>query len=87
MAVCLALSPALQHVLRLMLAPEPRDRATVEQLLSLPSVRKHRWRRQLSLRLRETWLSLLTLSQVTTSVCMLKYVGTAMRYYIKNKIN
>ncbi|KAB5555226.1 hypothetical protein PHYPO_G00031030 [Pangasianodon hypophthalmus] len=58
-----ALSPELQRVLRLMLAPEPRDRATVEQLLSLPSVRKHRWRRQLSLRLRESWMSLLTFGQ------------------------
>lgn len=65
--VCVALSPELQHVLRLMLAPEPRDRATVEQLLSLRSVRKHRWRRQVSLRLRESWLSLLTLGQVNTS--------------------
>lgn len=65
--LCLALSPELQHVLRLMLAPDPRDRASVELLLSLPSVRKHRWRRQLSLRLREGWLSLLTLGQVNTS--------------------
>lgn len=65
--LCLALSPELQHVLRLMLAPDPRDRASVELLLSLPSVRKHRWRRQLSLRLREGWLSLLILGQVNTS--------------------
>ncbi|KAI5102945.1 membrane-associated tyrosine- and threonine-specific cdc2-inhibitory kinase isoform X1, partial [Silurus meridionalis] len=62
-----ALSPELQCVLRLMLAPEPRDRATVEQLLSLPSIRKHRWRRQLSLCLKESWLSLLTLSQFVFS--------------------
>ncbi|TSL75256.1 Membrane-associated tyrosine- and threonine-specific cdc2-inhibitory kinase [Bagarius yarrelli] len=62
-----ALSPELQHVLKLMLAPEPRDRVTAEQLLSLPSVRKRRWRRQLSLRLRESWLSLLTLGQYAFS--------------------
>ncbi|KAI4876870.1 hypothetical protein NFI96_020411 [Prochilodus magdalenae] len=62
-----ALSPELQDVLRLMLAPEPRDRATVQQLLALPSVRKHRWRRQLSLRIRESWLSILTLTQFLLS--------------------
>ncbi|KAK3528957.1 hypothetical protein QTP70_014135, partial [Hemibagrus guttatus] len=62
-----ALSMELQHVLRLMLAPDPRDRASVEQLLSLPSVRKHSWRRQLSLRVREGWLSLLTLGQYVFS--------------------
>ncbi|KAL6474927.1 hypothetical protein MHYP_G00159670 [Metynnis hypsauchen] len=61
------LSPDLQDVLRLMLAPEPRDRATVQQLLALPSVRKHRWRRQVSLWLRESWLSILTLTQFILS--------------------
>ncbi|XP_030630878.1 membrane-associated tyrosine- and threonine-specific cdc2-inhibitory kinase [Chanos chanos] len=58
-----ALSTELQCVLRLMLAPEPRDRATVEELLALPSVQKHRWRRQVSLYLRESLLSLLNLCQ------------------------
>ncbi|KAG9267261.1 membrane-associated tyrosine- and threonine-specific cdc2-inhibitory kinase [Astyanax mexicanus] len=62
-----ALSPELQDVLRLMLAPEPRERATVQQLLALPSVRKHRWRRQLSLQVYESWLSILTLSQFILS--------------------
>ncbi|XP_072523603.1 membrane-associated tyrosine- and threonine-specific cdc2-inhibitory kinase [Salminus brasiliensis] len=62
-----ALSSELQDVLRLMLAPEPRDRATVQQLLALPSVQKHRWRRQLSLRVRESWLSVLTLTQFILS--------------------
>ncbi|XP_060719792.1 membrane-associated tyrosine- and threonine-specific cdc2-inhibitory kinase [Tachysurus vachellii] len=72
-----ALSPELQHVLRLMLAPDPRDRASVEQLLSLPSIRKHRWRRQLSLRLRESWLSLLTLGQYIFSalISLLSYLN------------
>ncbi|XP_062859340.1 membrane-associated tyrosine- and threonine-specific cdc2-inhibitory kinase isoform X2 [Trichomycterus rosablanca] len=62
-----ALSPELQRVLRLMLAPAPRDRATVEQLLSLPSVQKHRWRRQLFLHLRESWLSVLGVGQSVLS--------------------
>ncbi|XP_026864966.2 membrane-associated tyrosine- and threonine-specific cdc2-inhibitory kinase [Electrophorus electricus] len=57
------LSPELQCVLRLMLAPDPRDRATAEQLLALPSVRNHRWRRRLSLQRRESWLSVLTFVQ------------------------
>ncbi|XP_066520772.1 membrane-associated tyrosine- and threonine-specific cdc2-inhibitory kinase [Hoplias malabaricus] len=62
-----SLSPELQEVLKLMLAPEPRDRATVQQLLALPSVRKHRWRRQVSLWLSESWLSILTLTQLILS--------------------
>ncbi|XP_051958265.1 membrane-associated tyrosine- and threonine-specific cdc2-inhibitory kinase [Xyrauchen texanus] len=53
-----ALSADLQYVLRLMLTPEPCDRVTAQQLLSLPSVCKHKWRRQLSLCAIESFLSL-----------------------------
>lgn len=53
-----ALSAELQHVLRLMLTPEPCDRATASQLLSLASVCKYKWRRQLSLYIIESFLFL-----------------------------
>lgn len=58
-----ALSLELQHVIRLMLVSDPRNRATAEQLLSLPSVRKRGWRRRLRLRLQESWLCVLALGQ------------------------
>lgn len=53
-----ALSAELQYVLRLMLKPEPCDRATASQLLTLPTVSKRTWRRQLSLYIIESFLSL-----------------------------
>lgn len=63
--VCVVgLSPELQHVLRLMLASEPSRRPSAEQLLSLPSVRKHSWRRHVCLLLHESLQALLSYSQV-----------------------
>ncbi|XP_043110320.1 membrane-associated tyrosine- and threonine-specific cdc2-inhibitory kinase [Puntigrus tetrazona] len=53
-----ALSEDMQYILRLMLNPEPCKRATAQQLLSLPSVCKRKWRRQLSLSIVESFLSL-----------------------------
>lgn len=58
------LSVELQTVLRMMLAPELSVRATVPELLTLPVVRRHRWRRNVSLLLRETLLILVTFCQV-----------------------
>ncbi|XP_051530449.1 membrane-associated tyrosine- and threonine-specific cdc2-inhibitory kinase-like isoform X1 [Myxocyprinus asiaticus] len=58
-----ALSAELQYVLRLMLIPDPCNRVTAQQLLSLPSVCKHKWRRQLSLCIIETFLSLFSFCQ------------------------
>lgn len=58
------LSAELQAVLRMMLAPEPSERPTVSELLSLPSVRKHRWRRRIYLMVAETTLTLLSFCQV-----------------------
>ncbi|XP_049419565.1 membrane-associated tyrosine- and threonine-specific cdc2-inhibitory kinase [Epinephelus fuscoguttatus] len=57
------LSTELQTVLRMMLAPEPSDRPTVSELLSLPSVRKHRWKRRIYLMVAETVLTLVSLCQ------------------------
>ncbi|KAL1264112.1 hypothetical protein QQF64_004467 [Cirrhinus molitorella] len=53
-----ALSEDMQYMLRLMLNPEPCKRATTQQLLSLPSVCKRKWKRQLSLSIIESFLSL-----------------------------
>ncbi|KAI2658628.1 Membrane-associated tyrosine- and threonine-specific cdc2-inhibitory kinase [Labeo rohita] len=53
-----ALSEDMQYMLRLMLNPEPCKRVTAQQLLSLPSVCKRKWRRQLSLCIIESFLSL-----------------------------
>ncbi|XP_062299254.1 membrane-associated tyrosine- and threonine-specific cdc2-inhibitory kinase [Scomber scombrus] len=58
------LSAELQSVLRMMLAPEPSDRPTVSELLALPSVRKHRWKRRICLMLAETMLTLASLCQL-----------------------
>nr|XP_040032133.1 membrane-associated tyrosine- and threonine-specific cdc2-inhibitory kinase [Gasterosteus aculeatus aculeatus]XP_040032134.1 membrane-associated tyrosine- and threonine-specific cdc2-inhibitory kinase [Gasterosteus aculeatus aculeatus]XP_040032135.1 membrane-associated tyrosine- and threonine-specific cdc2-inhibitory kinase [Gasterosteus aculeatus aculeatus]XP_040032136.1 membrane-associated tyrosine- and threonine-specific cdc2-inhibitory kinase [Gasterosteus aculeatus aculeatus] len=58
------LSTELQSVLRMMLAPEPSDRPTVSELLSLPSVRKHRWRRRIYLLAAETALTLVSFYQL-----------------------
>ncbi|KAJ3607708.1 hypothetical protein NHX12_024759 [Muraenolepis orangiensis] len=59
------LSSELRTVLKMMLAPKPSERATVPHLLSLPSVRRHVWRRRLSLFLQETALLLVSLYQST----------------------
>ncbi|KAK5905931.1 hypothetical protein CgunFtcFv8_001841 [Champsocephalus gunnari] len=61
------LSAELQAVLRMMLAPEPSERPTVSELLSLPSVRKHRWMRRIYLVVAETTLTLLSFCQL--AVC------------------
>ncbi|CAL8284450.1 unnamed protein product [Merluccius merluccius] len=57
------LSSELQTVLKMMLAPESLERASIPHLLSLPSVRRHMWRRRLSLLLQETTLLLASLYQ------------------------
>ncbi|KAG5263076.1 hypothetical protein AALO_G00282260 [Alosa alosa] len=62
------LSPELQRVLRLMLAPEPCGRPSAERLLALPSVRKHSWRRHICLLLHESLHTLLSYSQSVVSV-------------------
>ncbi|XP_010902152.2 membrane-associated tyrosine- and threonine-specific cdc2-inhibitory kinase isoform X1 [Esox lucius] len=62
-----ALSVELQTVLRMMLAPEPSVRATVPELLSLPVIRRHMWRRRISLLLHETLLTLVCLCQSIVS--------------------
>ncbi|MBN3299744.1 PMYT1 kinase, partial [Amia calva] len=59
-----ALSSELQAVLRRMLEPDPSLRATVPELLSLPALRRVRWRRYLALALAETLFSLTSLCQV-----------------------
>ena len=61
---CVVLSDELQTVLKMMLASEPLERASVPQLLSLPAVRRRLWRRRLSLVLQETALWLASLYQV-----------------------
>ncbi|XP_062383024.1 membrane-associated tyrosine- and threonine-specific cdc2-inhibitory kinase [Sardina pilchardus] len=62
------LSPELRRVLCLMLAPEPCRRPSAEQLLALPSVRKHSWRRHICLLLHESLQTLLSYSQSVVSV-------------------
>ncbi|CAL8307907.1 unnamed protein product [Boreogadus saida] len=59
------LSDELQTVLKMMLASEPLERASIPQLLSLPSVRRRLWRRRLSLFLQETALRVASLYQST----------------------
>ncbi|CAN9509214.1 unnamed protein product [Ophioblennius macclurei] len=61
------LSAELQTVLRMMLAPEPSARATVSELLALPSVRKHKWRRCIYLMVAETVLTLASICQLMMS--------------------
>ncbi|XP_062331448.1 membrane-associated tyrosine- and threonine-specific cdc2-inhibitory kinase [Osmerus eperlanus] len=63
------LSGELQAVLRMMLSPEPCSRASVATLLSLPVIRRRRWRRWASLLLREAMLTLLSLCQSVVSSC------------------
>ncbi|KAA8581587.1 membrane-associated tyrosine- and threonine-specific cdc2-inhibitory kinase [Etheostoma spectabile] len=58
------LSTELQTVLRAMLAPEPSERPTVSELLALPSVRKHRWKRRIHLLVVETMLTLVSFCQL-----------------------
>ncbi|XP_037319165.2 membrane-associated tyrosine- and threonine-specific cdc2-inhibitory kinase isoform X2 [Pungitius pungitius] len=58
------LSAELQSVLRMMLAPEPSERPTVSELLALPSVRKHRWKRRIHLLVAETALTLVSFCQL-----------------------
>ncbi|XP_023126459.2 membrane-associated tyrosine- and threonine-specific cdc2-inhibitory kinase [Amphiprion ocellaris] len=62
------LSVELQTVLRMMLTPEPSKRPTVSELLELPCVRKHRWKRCIYLMIAETMLSLASLCQ--SVVCL-----------------
>ncbi|XP_042363529.1 membrane-associated tyrosine- and threonine-specific cdc2-inhibitory kinase [Plectropomus leopardus] len=57
------LSTELQTVLQTMLAPEPSERPTVSELLSVPSVRKQRWKRRIYLMVAETTLTLVSLCQ------------------------
>ncbi|KAM8837012.1 membrane-associated tyrosine- and threonine-specific cdc2-inhibitory kinase isoform 1-T4 [Spinachia spinachia] len=57
------LSTELQSVLRMMLAPDPSERPTVSELLALPSVRKHRWRRRVYLWVAESALTLVSFCQ------------------------
>ncbi|XP_054624236.1 membrane-associated tyrosine- and threonine-specific cdc2-inhibitory kinase isoform X2 [Dunckerocampus dactyliophorus] len=58
------LSADLQSVLQMMLAPEPSERPTVSELLALPSVRKHRWKRRVYLLFAETMLTWMLLWQL-----------------------
>ncbi|KAG7492194.1 hypothetical protein MATL_G00011900 [Megalops atlanticus] len=62
-----ALSAELQSVLRMMLAPDASERATVSQLLALPVVRRQRWKRQVSLILTESLLFLFSLCEIMLS--------------------
>uniref|UniRef100_A0A3P9I188 non-specific serine/threonine protein kinase n=1 Tax=Oryzias latipes TaxID=8090 RepID=A0A3P9I188_ORYLA len=57
------LSAELQSVLRMMLAPKPTQRPSASELLSLPSVRKHRWKRRCCLMFAEAILTLASLCQ------------------------
>lgn len=63
-SVSAGLSTELQEVLRMMLAPDPSERPTVSELLALPSVWKHRWKRRVYLMVAETMLTLVSLCQV-----------------------
>lgn len=58
------LSTELQTVLQMMLTPEPSKRPTVSELLALPCVRKHRWKRLIYLTVAETALTLTSLCQL-----------------------
>lgn len=61
------LSSEFQSVLRMMLAPDPLERPTVSELLSLPCVRKRRWKRRIYLMINETVLAMASLCQL--AVC------------------
>ena len=58
------LSTELQAVLRMMLAPEPSQRPSVSELLALPYVWKHRWKRRIYLMVTEAALTLASVCQV-----------------------
>lgn len=58
------LSQELQSVLQMMLNPEPSERPTVSELLSLPSVWKYRWRRRVYLMFTEAALTLVSIWKV-----------------------
>ncbi|KAM9424750.1 membrane-associated tyrosine- and threonine-specific cdc2-inhibitory kinase isoform 2-T2 [Pholidichthys leucotaenia] len=58
------LSAELQSVLKMMLTPEPSERPTVSELLALPSVRKHMWKRTVYLMATEAVLKLASLCQL-----------------------
>uniref|UniRef100_A0A1A8LL14 non-specific serine/threonine protein kinase n=1 Tax=Nothobranchius pienaari TaxID=704102 RepID=A0A1A8LL14_9TELE len=58
------LSVELQSVLRMMLTPEPSERPTVFELLALPSVRKHRWKRRVYLLVAEAMLTLVSMCRM-----------------------
>ncbi|XP_028823647.1 membrane-associated tyrosine- and threonine-specific cdc2-inhibitory kinase [Denticeps clupeoides] len=72
-----ALSPDLQKVLRLMLASEPKNRPTVDELLALPSVQKQCWRRWVTLLLRESLQAVLSCTQsvMTLGWSLLSYLN------------
>lgn len=70
-SVLAGLSTELQTVLRMMLAPEPSERPTVSELLALPSVWKHRWKRRIYLMVAETTLTLASLCQVMCPINLL----------------
>ncbi|KAM9816761.1 membrane-associated tyrosine- and threonine-specific cdc2-inhibitory kinase [Neosynchiropus ocellatus] len=57
------LSTELQSILKMMLSPDPSKRPTVSELLALPCVRKHRWKRRVHLTLAETALTLVSFCQ------------------------
>uniref|UniRef100_A0A3Q3BEW9 non-specific serine/threonine protein kinase n=1 Tax=Kryptolebias marmoratus TaxID=37003 RepID=A0A3Q3BEW9_KRYMA len=61
------LSVELQSVLRMMLTPEPSERPTVSELLALPSVRKHRWKRRIYLTVAEAMRTLVSLLEITST--------------------
>lgn len=58
------LSSELQTVLQMMMAPEPAQRPTVAELLSLPCVKKRQWKRHIYLMITETVLALTSLCQM-----------------------
>ncbi|KAM8876480.1 membrane-associated tyrosine- and threonine-specific cdc2-inhibitory kinase isoform 1-T4 [Synchiropus picturatus] len=57
------LSTELQSILKMMLCPDPSKRPTVAELLALPCVRKHAWKRRVHLTLAETALTLASFCQ------------------------
>ncbi|XP_068610728.1 membrane-associated tyrosine- and threonine-specific cdc2-inhibitory kinase [Brachionichthys hirsutus] len=57
------LSAELQTILGMMLAPDPSVRPKVSELLSIPSVWKHRWKRQIYLTVVEAALTLVSVCQ------------------------
>lgn len=71
------LSGELQSVLQMMLNPNPSERPTVSELLSLPSVWKYRWKRRIYLFLTEAAQTLASICQVhsCTENTFLPYSG------------